>query len=532
MADRIKELPAKILAWWNKFTTKQKTAIIAIGAVVVFTFVILIYVFTQPQYILIQTCETTAQAAEVVDVLKGAGISNRVSTDGLRIEVETGQVSQAQLALGAAGYTPDTLDDLRDVLSGSMSTTASDKEKYYKEYMEKYLVSTLTALSNVKNAKVHLNIPEQNGTIASQAEEASAFVQLELDGTFTSANAANVAKVVATALGNETTNNIAIMDYDANMLYSGGDEYSSAGIANSMQELKYQAEAMVESQVKRVLLGTKQYGMIDVTSHLTMDFSSYEESVKEYYANEDREEGMYAHQEIFESENSGASGGPPGTDSNNENSYMWENYSDSSSSQSETLIDYLPNESLVNKITPAGGINYASSSISVAAITYKEIHEEDAKRQGLLDGISWEEYKANNSADRRLEVDPDFYEMVANATGISEENITIIAYETPVFYDKETMNISWTTILSIVMLVAILGLLAFVVMRSMTFRQDVPVEEELSVVNLLQSTPESELEDIDVEAKSETRRMIEKFVDDNPESAASLLRNWLTEEWS
>ena len=49
--------------------------------------------------------------------------------------------------------------------------------------------------------------------------------------------------------------------------------------------------------------------------------------------------------------------------------------------------------------------------------------------------------------------------------------------------------------------------------------------------NLLQSTPEEELENIDVEAKSETRRVIEKFVDDNPEAAAALLRNWLNEDW-
>ena len=61
---------------------------------------------------------------------------------------------------------------------------------------------------------------------------------------------------------------------------------------------------------------------------------------------------------------------------------------------------------------------------------------------------------------------------------------------------------------------------------------EVETEEELSVENLLQSNPDNELEDIDVENKSETRKMIEKFVDDNPESAANLLRNWLNEDWS
>ena len=40
------------------------------------------------------------------------------------------------------------------------------------------------------------------------------------------------------------------------------------------------------------------------------------------------------------------------------------------------------------------------------------------------------------------------------------------------------------------------------------------------------------IENIDVETKSETRKMIEKFVDENPELAAALLRNWLNEDWN
>ena len=66
----------------------------------------------------------------------------------------------------------------------------------------------------------------------------------------------------------------------------------------------------------------------------------------------------------------------------------------------------------------------------------------------------------------------------------------------------------------------------------MRSRQEATEEEELSVESMLQSTPESVLEDIDVETKSETRKMIEKFVDDNPEAAANLLRNWLNEDWN
>ena len=63
MADRLKEIPAKILEWWNKFTAKQKTIIVAIAAVVIFTFAIIIYAFTRPQYTRFGTYEDTKVAA-------------------------------------------------------------------------------------------------------------------------------------------------------------------------------------------------------------------------------------------------------------------------------------------------------------------------------------------------------------------------------------------------------------------------------------------------------------------------------------
>lgn len=145
---------------------------------------------------------------------------------------------------------------------------------------------------------------------------------------------------------------------------------------------------------------------------------------------------MLSHEETYESENTNDGGGVPGTTSNGESgntTYVSPDSSNSSSSTSETSRDYLPNESIKDTVTPAGGINYTNSSISIAAITYKEIHYEDVKRQGLLDGTTWDEYKSQNSADTKMTVDQDMYSLVANATGINESNITIIAYESPIF---------------------------------------------------------------------------------------------------
>ena len=59
-------------------------------------------------------------------------------------------------------------------------------------------------------------------------------------------------------------------------------------------------------------------------------------------------------------------------------------------------------------------------------------------------------------------------------------------------------------------------------------------EVSVDVDALLAATSDNDdenLEDIGYSEKSETRKLIEKFVDENPEAVANLLRYWLTEDW-
>ena len=275
---------------------------------------------------------------------------------------------------------------------------------------------------------------------------------------------------------------------------------------------------------------------IEVASHLDVDFSDYTQRVTEYYTNNENGNGQITHQDLYNLESTNGVEGVPGTDSNGEDltGYVNPDSSGGTTTSSESSTEYQPNVSETVTNGPAGSIRYEISSLSVSMIRYREYNEETVEKQGLLDVISWEEFKEQNRDSIKQEVDEDFFRLVANASGISEDKITIVAYEEPVFYDKEGFSLSATDITSIVMIILILALLLFVVLRSMGPRKKaVEEEQELPVEEILQSTqPEATVEDIDVEAKSDTRRMVEKFVDENPEAAANLLRNWLNEDWN
>lgn len=159
--------------------------------------------------------------------------------------------------------------------------------------------------------------------------------------------------------------------------------------------------------------------------------------------------------------------------------------------------------------------------------------EAEVREQGLLDGITFKEFKLANSEMVKKTVDEEMVQLVANATGIPVANISIIAYDVPIFQEEEGNGLEATDIAQIVLIVLILALLGFVVFSTLKKdKKEEPQEEELSVENLLQTTQEvSSVEDIDVETKSDIRLMVEKFVDENPDAAAALLRNWLNDSW-
>lgn len=532
MVDNLKEIPKKILEWWNKFTSKQKTLIISAAAGILVAFAIILWIVSQPQYEVLVTCETTKEASEIVELLE-EDYDYKTSDDGYIVYVLKDQISQARLLLGANNIPSDAYS-IDNVTSGGMGTTEADKQKRYKLYQESQLESDLKSMENVKSATVKLSIPESNGTLIEQKEDSSAAIMIEPDGEFTADHAATVAQFVRTSLGNEEIKNITIIDNEGNLLFAGDENYSVTGNATSQLNVKQQTEIALQSEVKRVLLGTNEFDLIEVRPNLTLDFSTTETVNHNYTPADGQTQGVLSHEELYNAESTGGTTGVPGTDSNGEDgtTYVIEDGDTSSSTVTEEVRDYLPNEEVTTKTTPPGLVVYDQSSLSISAIRYKVLKEEDAKTQGLLDGVTWDEYKLANAERTKLEVDEDLILMAANASGIDAEDITFIAYEEPMFIDKEPLEVDGSTVAQIVLIIVILALLAFVILRSMRGEKVEEVEEELSVESLLQSTPETELESIELETKSETRKLIEKFVEENPEAAALLLRNWLNEDWS
>ncbi|HHV12857.1 MAG TPA: hypothetical protein GXX75_21515 [Clostridiales bacterium] len=529
MADRAKQLLKNLKDLWNKYTSKQKTLIISAVCVVIFAFALLIFLMQRTVYEKLTTAETTGDASKITELLKSEGIAYKVAKDQLTISVDETKLTDATFLL-ADNDMPSTGLSLEKLLDNSLSTTNADRTLKLNLFFQNKLRGSIIKMEGVEDAEVYYLPTESSDSILTEAKDTSASVVLTINEDFQLKTAETIAQVVASVLGNKSPEMIKVADQFGNLLYGGGNDLYS-GSASSNEDFK---ERLRNTYINNLYMGLIKTGYddVEIMPNLVFNMDKVTELYTEYTPAEGQEQGVYSHSYTYKSENANASGGIPGTDSNDETTYNVQDNSSTSGKVQTEEYDYLPNVRETNTEYEVGAVRPEQSSISIVlrrAVTYKQ---EDLEEQGVLDGTTFDAYAAANGAATTIAPDPALVTMVAKATGIAEANISITAFEQPVFVPTTRTARQFTDYLQIILAVLIVALLGFVVFRGVKPVEVTELEPELSVEQLLATTKENQtIEDIEFNEVSEVRRMIEKFVDEKPEAVAQLLRNWLNEDW-
>ena len=534
MPEQVQKILNQILEWWKKFNNKQRILLGSVTAVIVIALVILAAVMTTPEKVDLYVCKDYAEAAKIKEILASdESIEYEFDEEKMAFIVTKENEAAASMLLGSNQISLKNYS-IDKVFEGGMTTTEADKTKKYKEFLQDQFADHISQLSMVESCTVNLELPEDDGTILSREQEAHAAIQLQLRGEMNSEQAYSLALYVATQLGNETTENITIIDQNSYVLYSGADSQSSMGIASSQLSIMEKLESFITNRVRDVLVDSRIFSNVTVALNVDINFDATETVKTEIGIPQGMDGGAITQQSLYDLvTNQTYEGGVPGTDTNDDTSYVIEDgqAGHTEISESDTLYDY---DRIVTTITGNGGdIIYDTSSASVIATRPVVYDEAELKLSGELDDITWEEFKAAHKETKVVEVDDSYIQLVANATGFPANKITFICYEEPVFIDDPGSGFNIMDFAQIAIAVLIFVLLGYVVFRSTRSEKQEELRPEISVESLLESTMEAhdELEDIGYNEKSEVRVMIEKFVDENPDAVASLLRNWLNEEW-
>lgn len=535
MADKLKQIPQKLLDIWKSWSVKQRVLII--GSIVAFIAVVSIVaiVLTRPKYEVLVTCEDYTEMNSVTTLLTDN--NHKYKINNMVVSVNSKELTACKMLLASQNIQSDGYT-FEDAMKRSFTTTDSDSTKQYAHYLETKLEGDLKDMDGVKDASVTINMPEKTNSFYQAASDATVAVKLVTTKDINEDAAESMALLLAMAVGNDSTKSITIIDNKGNTLFNGaaGNNSTSGVGMNSKLKYKSQIEATTSSSLLRNIVSTGLYDDAVITLNYELDWNTVNTIAKEYTAQEGREEGLYSHSYEQESVGTNGASGTPGTTSNSGTTYDITDGTTSTSTYTVKEYDYLPNELVTTTNTDPGAIVKNGSSIAVTLIKNVTYEETQAKKLGYLDGKDWDTFKSENSEPVTLNVDNSWVDIISKGTGIDPANISVVAYQKNSFQDKASSNILskasfWV---QIVLAAAILGILVLVIIRSARPLTVEEKEPELSVEEMLASTRENQpsVDDIDLQEKSETRKAIEKFVDENPEAVALLLRNWLNEDWN
>lgn len=531
MQERLKKILNKILEIWNKYTKKQKTIVLSTIGVVIIMIVLLAYFLGRTTYTRWQTFDDVAAAKMAVGLLDDAGIANKVADDSVTVYVDAKKVVDANMAVVDSELTQSGYFSLEDFLDSDMSTTNFEKQIKNAYLNMSEIRKAIEAMEGIDKAQVNYIPVDRSMTILNETLDNQCSVFLTINSKFQSSAAEAIAVYVANALGNSSLDSVKIIDQYGNLLYNGPEDEDALSLSNQFEQTKATYNFYRDLVIRYGLyLG---YEYVEAEFNLNINYDRIEEYYRQYLPADGSDQGLYDIYEKVSSENKGSTGDVPGTDSNDENGYYIANNSSGDSTYDSLNITYKVSEKVTTTLKEWGVIDNADSS---GAIVLKKVSvhtEDELRRRGILDDdTAYEDYIANNSEPVQQPVPSEFTEAFSNATGIPEANLTIIIYEIPEYVITESAGFNWNLLLTVLLFVFIIGLLIFVVFRVSKPAEVVETEPELSVEKLLATTKENQsLDDIEFSEKSETKKLIEKFVDENPEAVAALLRNWLNDGW-
>ncbi|NLK20755.1 MAG: flagellar M-ring protein FliF [Epulopiscium sp.] len=546
MQETISRMSEQITEYWNRFDKSQKIRIGIITVLVILTLGIAIFLTTRPQLVRLFNEElTNAQAADVKEALDGAQIYNITNQEGTVIEVKKTDYARAKMAL-AKEQIPNKGFTFKDALENStMGTTETEKKAMDREVKQQELASDIASIEGIKSADVHLVIPNEDNFFLASTQEATASVKLDLKNELTSKQILGIAHYVAGSVKNLDVRNVRVIDNKGNILYLG--EENGPGInMGEQQERKSAAEKDIEKKVISIL--GPLFDEVRVTPNLVLNFDQYKEKQETVSSPiEGEKKGIISYEnKSTRKASGGAEGEEPGLTANGGDipEYQMGSQNNYEAKEDHSEVKYELDKKYTEIEKSIGSIVTDLSNLSVVVLRDKIYNQEQKeKTQGngetdsLLEGETWDEYKYRiKTKPAMINIDgeyPELERLVANAAGINLNNVEIVGYEVPVFVDKQIKARPYNEYIAMGILFALIALLAFALIKKTEPHEITEIEPELSVEEMLESSqvkPE-EVDPIEYNEESEIKRQIDKFVEEKPEAVASLLRNWLSEEW-
>src|SRR5574343_1944064 len=181
---------------------RQLGLLVGVAASVAIGFAVVLW-SQQPDYRPLYGSLNGMDASQVVDVLSNAGINYTVEPNSGALLVKAEDMANARMRLAAAGVAPTDSNVGFEILDREqgLGTSQFMEATQYRRGLEGELARTISSLSNVKGARVHLAIPKSSVFVRDERKPtASVLVELYPGRALEAGQVMAIVNLVATSV--------------------------------------------------------------------------------------------------------------------------------------------------------------------------------------------------------------------------------------------------------------------------------------------------------------------------------------------
>lgn len=527
MNERLAQLRAKAVQYWNQTTKVQKIAFISSFVLLILVLGITVYNLSRTEYSTAFTDLNANDAAAITAYLSDQGIPYKISDDGRSIGVPTKEATQVKINVesqgllqnGSLGY-----GIFKENLSG-FGMTDNEFSVLKADAIAGEIQQLINGLNGVSKSKVLIYMPEDSVflTEATNRTTASAVITFKPGFQPDQKMIDTIYNLVAHSLPNIDHENITISDQNGELLPSskmGGGLDSSAGLIAQQFAIKKQFENDIQRNVHNLLgnIISRDKVAVSVIANLNFDKkNSVEQLVTPVNPENQRgiEISVEKIQETYSSE-SGAPGGVVGTGPNDIPNYPAAD--NAGRTESESLTERVNYD-----------VNRISNEIISAPFQVKDLTINVAVEPPIKDDPS------SLTDDLKDAIQRILANIVAASLADSGRTYTQEEINNKVFVlahsfdgvEVQEEGSAWTSPLvyglAAVLLAAVLaGALIWYRRRK---------AERIEELEQAQAEPEAPTIDLETVAnQNQVRRQLESLAKRKPEEFVNLLRTWLVDD--
>jgi len=245
---------------------------------IVFAGVVLIFfaLSQKPSLTSLYDSLSASEKAKMLDALTAAGYDATVDPATGNVLIPTSVFHEAKLSLAAQGLPASTPDGYSELNNLPMGASRSVEAMKLKQAQEVEIARSISAMSDVIGARVHLALPEKSVFVRDRMDPtASVFVQLGQGRSLDELQVAAILNLVSASVAGLSRDDVTVIDQNGRLLSNSPDDPASI-LSDTQLQYRMRLENIYRSRIESILTPLVGLGNATAQVNIEIDFTRTE----------------------------------------------------------------------------------------------------------------------------------------------------------------------------------------------------------------------------------------------------------------